>query len=180
MGCRAAVPDGQLRGPPAMRATDGLAPGCRQPRICTNPLDALRYQRSSGAAHAARAKGASCTAARLIHMGVWRDPSQPGLKKRTRSATAFGHWNWKPAAQAAVDVVCSLDAGPLMGIFPGKDVIDGPEALLENRRITVLLAAPLWCFAPTRVLGDVRGHAGIEDRLAVSPAIVDASLSNWS
>jgi hypothetical protein len=123
---------------------------------------------------AARAKGAGCTAARLIHMGVWRDPSQPGLKKRTRSATAFGHWSWKPAAQAAVDVVCSLDAGPLMGIFPGKDAFDGPEALLEDRWIKTLLAAPLRCFSPARVLGDVRGHAAIEDRAAVVPAIVDA------
>ena len=54
-------------------------------------------------------------------------------------------------------------------IFPGKDAFDGPEALLEDRGIKALLAAPLRCFAPTRVLGDVRGHAAIEDRLAVVP-----------
>ena len=54
-------------------------------------------------------------------------------------------------------------------IFPGKDAFDGPEALLEDRRIKALLAAPLRCFSPTRVLGDVRGHAAIEDRLAVVP-----------
>ena len=59
-------------------------------------------------------------------------------------------------------------------IFPGEDAFDGPEALLEDRRIKALLATAFRCFAPTLVLGDARGHAAIEDRLAVVPAIVDA------
>ena len=123
---------------------------------------------------AAKAKGAGCTAARLIHMGVWRDPSQPGLKKRTRSATAFGHWNWKPAAQAAVDVVCSLDAGPLMGVLPAKDALDGAEAFFEKPWLEQWLATMLRYFASARVRVDVGRHAAIENRLAVVPAIVDA------
>ena len=59
-------------------------------------------------------------------------------------------------------------------IFPGKDAFDGSEALLEDRLIKVLLAPALRCFASTRILGDVRGHAAIENRPAVVPAIVDA------
>jgi hypothetical protein len=58
-------------------------------------------------------------------------------------------------------------------VLPGKDAFDGSEALLEDRRVKVLLAPAFRRFAPARVLGDVRGHAAIEDRAAVGPAIVD-------
>ena len=57
--------------------------------------------------------------------------------------------------------------------LPGKHALDGPEALLEDRRIKVLPAAALRCFSPTRVLRDVRGHAAIEDRVAIGPTVVD-------
>ena len=59
-------------------------------------------------------------------------------------------------------------------VFLGEDKFDGPGALLEDRRIEAPLAATLWVFSTTRVLGDVRRHAAIEDRLAVVPAVVDA------
>jgi hypothetical protein len=38
-------------------------------------------------------------------------------------------------------------------IFPGKDAFDGPEALLDDRRIKALLAAALRCFAPNGFSG---------------------------
>jgi hypothetical protein len=48
-----------------------------------------------------------------------------------------------------------------------KGALNGPETLPEDGRIIVLPAAPLRCFASARILGDVRGHASIEDRTAV-------------
>lgn len=47
--------------------------------------------------------------------------------------------------------------------FPGKDAFFGLEALLEDRRIKALLATASRHLSPTRVLGDVRGHAAIKD-----------------
>jgi hypothetical protein len=49
-------------------------------------------------------------------------------------------------------------------IFPGKDAFDGPEALLEDRRIKVLLAAPLRFFRPR----GFSGMFGVMPRLKIA------------
>jgi hypothetical protein len=61
-----------------------------------------------------------------------------------------------------------------MDVFPGKDALSGPEALLEDGGINAPLATPLRYLVPTRILGDVGGgHAAIEDCTAVAPTVVD-------
>jgi hypothetical protein len=155
MGCRAAVPRWAVTRTACNASHRWIGAGMpAAPNLYESP-GRIAVPTFFRGGIAARAKGAGCTAARLIHMGVWRDPSQPGLKKRTRSATAFGHWNWKPAAQAAVDVVCSLDAGPLMGVLPGEHALDRAKALLEDHRVEVSLAASLGWFTATQVLWNI-------------------------
>lgn len=82
-------------------------------------------------------------------MGVQRNPSQTGLKKRTISATASGI-KLEPATQATKNVVCLLDAGSLMGLFPSERPLQGTEPLFEDGRSKALLTAPLRCFASAR------------------------------
>jgi putative SOS response-associated peptidase YedK len=48
------------------------------------------------------------------------------------------------------------------------------KAFLEYSRIKVLPTSAFRCLATTRIFGDIRDHAEIEDRLSVGPAIVDA------
>jgi hypothetical protein len=52
---------------------------------------------------------------RLILMGVWRDPSQPGIEE----TGAFSYCNqaWNPAALTAVGFAYSLDTNPLMDVI---------------------------------------------------------------
>ena len=65
-------------------------------------------------------------------------------------------------------------------VLPGEDLLNGPEALLENGWIEAQFAAPLRRFTPTRVFGNVGNHAPVENRLAVGPAVVDAvQTDNW-
>ncbi|MBB5547819.1 hypothetical protein GGD70_008183 [Paraburkholderia fungorum] len=52
------------------------APQWGQPVHLCNHMGILRYQRSSGTVYPS-GRQAACIAARQIHMGVWRDPSQP-------------------------------------------------------------------------------------------------------
>jgi len=49
------------------------------PRVCENPLDTKRHQRSSGAVKPPGRK--QHIADRLILMGVWRDSSQPQFEE---------------------------------------------------------------------------------------------------
>lgn len=63
-------------GSPATRATKGLAPGNRQPRVCDEPIGRVAAPTFFWGGEAAKATG-RFTAARLILMGVWRDSSQP-------------------------------------------------------------------------------------------------------
>lgn len=63
-------------GSPATRATKGLAPKLRQPRVCDEPIGREAAPTFFWGGEAARATG-RLIAARLILMGVWRDSSQP-------------------------------------------------------------------------------------------------------
>ena len=46
-------------------------------RKFVQPIGRIAVPKFFWGGEATRATGTGCTAARLIHMGVWRDPSQP-------------------------------------------------------------------------------------------------------
>ena len=59
-------------------------------------------------------------------------------------------------------------------ILPGENALDGAKPFLEDLSVEKWLAAALNGFSTSGVGVDVWHHSAIENRLPVTPAIVDA------
>ncbi len=59
-------------------------------------------------------------------------------------------------------------------VLPAKHTLNGVEPLLENRLVEKWLAAAFREFPASGIGVYVRHHAAVENRLPVTPAIVDA------
>src|SRR5258706_16175665 len=59
-------------------------------------------------------------------------------------------------------------------ILPAENTLDGVEPLVEYRGIEERLAAAFRRFSASGIRVDVWHHAAVENRLPVTPAIVDA------
>ncbi|MGF6875612.1 hypothetical protein OKW35_005084 [Paraburkholderia sp. MM5477-R1] len=90
MGCRVAVPDMQSWRIACDASHRWIGALMRQPSNLYGFPGRVAVPMFFRGGMAARAKGTGGIAIRLIQMGVWRDPSQPEMKKRTRLAGTFG------------------------------------------------------------------------------------------
>src|SRR5258707_12839382 len=63
---------------------------------------------------------------------------------------------------------------PAEFVLPAKHTLNGVEPLLENRGVKEGLAPAFRCFPPPGIGVAVWHHAAVENRLPVTPPIVDA------
>jgi hypothetical protein len=106
-----------VSGSPVMRASSGLAPTIRQPLILCKLHGRVAAPTFFWGGETTRAKRNLLYANRLILMGVWRDPSQPGTEETGALSYCSRILKSNPAAQAVVGRCCSLDTGSLMGVI---------------------------------------------------------------
>jgi hypothetical protein len=109
MGCRVAVPDMQLKRTACNASQPWIGADTSAARKFVQPLGRIAVPKFFWGGEATRATGNDCYCRSLDPDGcLARSVAAEDVKKRARSATAFGHWNWKASAQAAGMLIAHL------------------------------------------------------------------------
>src|ERR1700740_3056098 len=102
MGCRVAAPDMQSKRTACNASLPWIGADTSAALEFVQPLGRIAVPKFFWGGEATRASGNGCYCRSLEPDGcLARSVAAEDVKKRARSATAFGHGNWKAAAQAA-------------------------------------------------------------------------------